>query len=394
MYPARLQRLQTALAQANLDCVAAIAGPNLYYLTGLSFHLSERPTVGFFPRVGQPVLVAGNLEESKIKNGAPYPVSWFTYTDADGPATAFVEVAQTLIPYPPTPREAPPKQGGGGSPVGSARQGKESWRLGVEARRMRVMELNFIEEAAAGIKIEPAEEIFALLRMTKDEAEIKAMRAAVVIAEQALEATLPKIKIGMTERQVGMELVMQTLLAGSDTELPFSPIVASGPNGALPHATVTDRILQPGDLLTLDWGAASGGYLADLTRTFALGEVDAELKQIYELVRGANAAAKAHTKPGVTCASVDAAARQVIADGGYGEYFVHRVGHGLGMEGHEDPSMHGKNAMPLGAGMTFTIEPGIYLPGKGGARIEDDVVVTADGCESLSSYPRELMVIG
>ena len=259
---------------------------------------------------------------------------------------------------------------------------------------MRVMELNFIEEAAAGIKIEPAEEIFALLRMTKDEAEIKAMRAAVVIAEQALEATLPKIKIGMTERQVGMELVMQTLLAGSDTELPFSPIVASGPNGALPHATVTDRILQPGDLLTLDWGAASGGYLADLTRTFALGEVDAELKQIYELVRGANAAAKAHTKPGVTCASVDAAARQVIADGGYGEYFVHRVGHGLGMEGHEDPSMHGKNAMPLGAGMTFTIEPGIYLPGKGGARIEDDVVVTADGCESLSSYPRELMVIG
>ena len=111
-------------------------------------------------------------------------------------------------------------------------------------------------------------------------------------------------------------------------------------------------------------------------------------------MQGANAAGKAAARPGVTCASVDAAARKVIADGGYGEFFTHRVGHGLGLEGHEDPSMHGRNEMPLEAGMTFTVEPGIYLPGKGGVRIEDDVVVTADGCESLSAYPRELQIIG
>ncbi len=369
MHLTRLTRLKAALAAAHFDCAAAIAGPNLYYLTGLSFHLSERPTVGFFPTNGDPVLVAGNLEESKITSGAPYPVRHFVYTDADGPGAAFREAALALK-------------------INKA-------RLGVEGRRMRIMELHLLEESFANPTVEPAEEIFAALRMTKDEMEIGYMRQAAQIAERALAATLPKVRAGMTEREVAAELVVQTLRAGSDADLPFAPIVASGPNSALPHAFVTDRVIQAGDLLTLDWGAATRGYFADLTRTFAVGgEIDSELKKIYELVKGANAAGKTAARPGVTCASVDAAARKVIADGGYGEFFTHRVGHGLGLEGHEEPSMHGRNEMPLEAGMTFTVEPGIYLPGKGGVRIEDDVVVTADGCESLSAYPRELQVIG
>jgi Xaa-Pro dipeptidase len=371
MHLARLQRLQAALAKAGLDCAAVIAGPNLYYLTGLSFHLSERPTVGLFPASGDPVLIAGSLEESKITTGAPYPVRHFVYPDADGPAAAFVQAAQALLPLQRT-----------------------EWGVGVEARRMRVMELYLIEEAFPGAWIDPAEEIFAGLRMVKDQAEIGHMRQAVQIAERALEVTLPKIRAGMTEREAAAELVVQTLRAGSDPELPFAPIVASGPNSALPHAFVTDRVIQRGDLLTLDWGAAHRGYLADLTRTFAVGEIAPELEEIYELVKTANAAAKVAARPGFTCAQVDAAARQVIADGGYGEFFTHRVGHGLGLEGHEDPSVHGRNELRLEAGMTFTIEPGIYLPDKGGVRIEDDVVVTADGCESLSMYPRELQVIG
>ncbi len=368
MYPARLKRLRAALAAAKLDCVAAIAGPNLLYLTGLAFHLSERPTVGFFPAQGDPVIVAGSLEESKITTGAPYAVKSFTYTDSGGPAAAFGQAVQAL------------------------KLGKT--RLGVEGRRMRVMEYQFLEEAAPGLKIDPAEEIFAALRMTKDEAEIALMRKATVIAETALQNTLPKIKPGLTEREISAELVVQTLRAGSDAELPFAPIVASGPNSALPHAFVTDRVIEKGDLLTLDWGAATGGYFSDLTRTFAIGEISPELKKIYELVKGANAAGRAAARPGVTCASVDAAARQVITDGGYGEYFTHRVGHGLGMEGHEDPSMHGSNTLKLAAGMTFTVEPGIYLPHQGGVRIEDDMVVTQDGAESLSTYPRELQSIG
>jgi Xaa-Pro dipeptidase len=372
MYLDRLNRLRAALAQAKLDCVAVVAGPNLYYLTGLSYHLSERPTTGFFPASGDPVMVAGNLEASKTAS-APYLVKGCYYTDADGPVAAYREAAGAL------------RLGGRGGGVA---------RLGVETRRMRVMELRLIEDAFLNLRIDAAEDIFAALRMAKDELELSLMRRAVEIAEAAMRATLPTIRVGQTEREIGAELLVQTLRAGSDAELPFSPIVASGPNSALPHATLSDRAIQPGDLLTLDWGAAHGGYAADLTRTYAIGEVSDELKTIYGLVQAANAAAQAVTRPGVTAAEVDAAARRVISEGGYGEYFVHRLGHGLGLEGHEDPSMHGRNELSLTPGVTFTVEPGIYLPGKGGVRIEDNVVVTTHGCESLSTLPRDLQVIG
>jgi Xaa-Pro dipeptidase len=324
--------------------------------------------VGFFPTKGDPVILAGNLEQSKVVEGAPYPVRGFYYTDTSGPVAAFREAAQALQ-------------------LGKA-------RLGVETRRMRVMELRLIEDAFLNPRIDAAEEIFAGLRMAKDADEIELMRKAVHIAEQALLATLPTIRVGQTERQIAAELVVQTLRAGSDPELPFAPIVASGPNSALPHAAVTDRALQAGDLLTLDWGAATGGYMSDLTRTFAIGEVSEELKTIYRLVQDANTAAKAVIRPGTTAAEVDAAARQVISAGGYGENFMHRLGHGLGLEAHEDPSMHGLNELSLEPGVTFTVEPGVYVPGIGGVRIEDNVVVTADGVESLSSLPRDLQVIG
>jgi Xaa-Pro dipeptidase len=343
--------------------VAAIAGPNLYYLTGLSFHLSERPAVGFFPASGGPVMVVPALEETKVSSGAPYPMRVFSYDDVNGPAEAFRQAARAV--------------------------GQGVLRLGAEFGRMRVMELRWIEAAFGAAQMEPAEPVWAELRMTKDEAELTHMRRATVIAEQALAATLPRARAGATERELAAELVTQMLRAGSDAELPFPPIVASGPNAALPHAWVTDRKLQAGDLLIIDWGAASQGYASDLTRTFAVGEVDPEFRTVFETVLAANAAAKAAARPGATCASVDAAARQVIAAAGYGDFFTHRVGHGLGLEGHEMPSVHGQNQLVLRPGMTFTIEPGIYLPGKGGVRIEDDVVITAEGCESLSVYPRE-----
>lgn len=368
MHAARLQRLQALLTRAGLDAVALIAGPNLYYLTGLAFHLSERPTVGFFPAHGTPVFVVGKLEESKVTANAPYPVKVFSYTDAEGPQTAF-RLAAPLVALP-------------------------QHRLSVETRRMRVMELRLIETAFHQPRIDAAEGLLAELRMAKDAAEIALMREAVHIAEAGLRATLATLRVGQTEREIAAELAVQLLRAGADTELPFSPSVASGPNSALPHAFITDRAIQAGDLLTLDWGVAKNGYCADLTRTFAVGEIDPELKRIYDLVLAANAAARATAKAGLACAEVDAAARKVITEGGYGEYFTHRVGHGLGLELHEDPSMHGNNETSLAPGFTFTIEPGIYLPGRGGVRIEDDVVITAAGCETLSAYPRELQVIG
>ena len=220
------------------------------------------------------------------------------------------------------------------------------------------------------------------------------MRRAVEIAQDALEATIPSFKIEMTEKALAGELVIQLLRHGSDPELPFAPIVSSGPNAANPHASPGDRKLQPGDLLVIDWGAAYEGYISDLTRTFAVGEVAEEYRKIHKLVQEANAAGRAAAKPGVPCAAVDKAARDVIDRSGYGEYFTHRTGHGIGMEGHEEPYMRGDNMQILEPGMAFTVEPGIYLPGRNGVRIEDNVVITENGAEVLSDMPRELRIVG
>ncbi|HEX9680384.1 MAG TPA: M24 family metallopeptidase, partial [Anaerolineales bacterium] len=214
------------------------------------------------------------------------------------------------------------------------------------------------------------------------------------MAQVALEAALARIRVGMTEREFATELTLELYRAGSDPELPFAPIVASGPNSAMPHAVPTDRRLQSGDLLIVDWGASVRGYFSDLTRTFALGDVDPELERIHRLVVQANSAGRDAVRPSATCASVDAAARQVIESAGYGAAFPHRTGHGLGLEAHEPPFIRGDNPVVLEPGMTFTVEPGVYLSGRGGVRIEDNIVVTEAGADTLSDFPRELRRIG
>jgi len=187
---------------------------------------------------------------------------------------------------------------------------------------------------------------------------------------------------------------VQLLKHGSEPEMPFAPIVSAGPNSANPHASPTERELQKGDLLVVDWGAAYDGYISDLTRTFAVGEVDAEYEKIHKIVQEANAAGRAAGKPGVPCAYVDKAARDVIEKAGYGVYFTHRTGHGIGMEGHEEPYMRSDNMQLLEPGMAFTVEPGIYLPGRNGVRIEDNAVITENGADVLSDMPREIRVVG
>jgi Xaa-Pro dipeptidase len=267
-------------------------------------------------------------------------------------------------------------------------------RIGVEPRQLRLLEFRHVKAGAPEADFPDAGEALSQLRLRKDKAEVDAMRRAVKIAQDALEATIPLMKIGMTERDLAGELVIQLFKHGSDTELPFSPIVSSGPNSANPHASPSDRKLQAGDMLVVDWGAAYDGYISDLTRTFAVGEVDAELQKIHKIVQEANAAGRAAGKPGVPCAAVDVAAREVIEKSGYGEYFNHRTGHGIGMEAHEDPYMRGDNMELLEAGMAYTVEPGIYLPNFNGVRVEDNMVITESGAESLSDMPREIRVVG
>jgi Xaa-Pro dipeptidase len=257
-----------------------------------------------------------------------------------------------------------------------------------------MLELKFLENVDAGIKFVPGEACLAELRMWKDEAEQAAMQKAVNTAQDALEATLPVIKPGITERELAAELMVGLLREGSESQVPFAPIVASGPNSANPHATPSDRRLERGDQLIIDWGANIGGYFSDLTRTFAIGEPLDEMKRIAQVVLQANEAAREKAGPGIPAQDVDRAARQVIEDAGYGDFFIHRTGHGLGMEVHEHPYIREGNLLPLAPGMTFTIEPGIYLPGRGGVRIEDDVVITNDGILSFSDMPRTLRTLG
>jgi len=198
----------------------------------------------------------------------------------------------------------------------------------------------------------------------------------------------------MTAKELASELVIQLLKHGSESEIPFAPIVSGGPNSANPHASPTNRKLQAGDMLVVDWGATYDGYISDLTRTFAVGEVEEEFKKIHKIVQESNAAGRAVSKLGIPCADVDKAAREVIEKSGYGKYFTHRTGHGIGMEGHEAPYMRGDNMQILEPGMAFTVEPGIYLPNRNGVRVEDNMVITENGAESLSDMPREIRVVG
>jgi Xaa-Pro dipeptidase len=267
-------------------------------------------------------------------------------------------------------------------------------RIGVEPRALRLLEFRHIKVGAPEAEYPDASDVLASLRIKKDKAEVEAMRRAVKIAQDGLEATIPSIKIGMTERELSSELVMQLLKHGSDSEMPFSPIVSSGPNSTNPHASPSERKLRAGDMLVVDWGAAYNDYVSDLTRTFAVGEVDAEYAKIHKIVQESNAAGRAAARPGVPCANVDKAARAVIEKAGYGKYFTHRVGHGIGMEGHEDPYMRDDNMQLLEPGMAFTVEPGIYLTGRNGVRIEDNVVITETGADCLSDMPREMRVVG
>lgn len=368
MSASRLERLTIALSQAKLDGIALNPGPTFTYLTGVSFHLMERPVVLLVAPGQRPVLVLPELEKLKV-DLFPYPVEAFCYGENPAEWDAVFRKAVSSL-------------------------GLDGRKIGVEPRQMRLLEFRHVRAGAPEADYPDASEALASLRLRKEEAEVDAMRRAVKVAQDALEATIPSIKIGMTEKEMAAELNMQLLKHGSESELPFAPIVSGGPNSANPHATPSDRKLQSGDLLVVDWGARVDSYISDLTRTFAVGEVEPEFKKIAEVVLAANTAGRAAGHPGVPCANIDKAARHVIEQAGYGQYFTHRTGHGIGMDGHEDPYIRGDNMQMLYPGMAYTVEPGIYLPGRGGVRIEDNVVVTHDGVEVLSDMPRELRRVG
>ena len=363
MSTSRLESVAILAESQGLDAVALMPGPNLFYTTGLSFFISERPVVALCPVDASPAIVLPELEAGKAENSG---FEVFSYTDEESYALAFHEACATLE-------------------LAEA-------RIGVEALRMRLLEARILQRYAPDVDLIPADDLFAELRVIKSTDELEATRRAVAVAEQAFRLWLPQLGVGMTEREAAARLIA-TLLSNGAEGLAFSPIVCGGPNGALPHAFPANRPFQPGDWVVVDWGAKVDGYMSDLTRMVVFGEPSAPLVDIYDIVLRANVAGRAAVGPGVEAQVVDAAARAVIETSGHGPQFMHRTGHGLGLESHEPPYMVTGNTQLLEPGMLFTVEPGIYLGGVGGIRIEDNVVVTDAGAETLTTLPRAPFII-
>lgn len=363
----RLARLTDEILAQGLDGIALIPGPNMHYISSIPAHVSERPIVLFIPADDEPVIVIPRLEAMKAQDAGIPNDRIFAWSDEEGYTGAFQQACAFLE--------------------------LTDFLLGVESLHMRVLEYELLKRYAPGVQTTHAEPVLDALRMVKDADELAAMERAVAVAENAMHALLPRIQIGMTERELASMLVRELLDQGAHS-LSFEPIVATGPNSAVPHAMPGERPLQAGDLLVVDWGAYVDGYPSDITRTFAVGEIDRELERIYRAVQVANEQGKLAAAPGVPAENVDRAARSAIEEVGYGDYFIHRTGHGLGLEVHEGPNIVAGNSAPLEVGNVFTVEPGIYLPGRGGVRIEDDVVITPEGNRSLTNFPRELITVG
>ena len=264
-------------------------------------------------------------------------------------------------------------------------------KVGFEEEVMTVAQHKVFSEKLS-CELLPASKLLTSLRSSKDEEEIARLVAAQKIAEGALAQLLKEIRIGMTEKEIAARLQYLMVSAGAE-KLSFDTIVASGPNSSMPHAVPTERKIQKGDFITIDFGCVYGGYCSDMTRTFAIGEVSDEMRRVYNIVLEAQKAGIAAARAGISGKDIDGAAREVIEKAGYGKHFGHSLGHSLGIDIHESPNASPANEEPMPVGAVISAEPGIYLPGKFGVRIEDVLVLGEDGCRNITAFPKELLVI-
>jgi Xaa-Pro aminopeptidase len=361
---ARLDRARAAAAAADTDALLIAPGSDLRYLIGQAGGSFERLTTLVVPAEGAPALVVPKLEApgyADVPTGE-LGVELLTWVDGDDP---YKLVADRL-----------------GKP-GRVAVSDFTPALHVLALRAALGEA---EQTLAGPVVRE-------LRMRKDAAEIAALREAGAAIDRVHARVHEWLRPGRTEAEVGADIAAAIVEEGH-AQADFV-IVGSGPNGASPHHDVSGRVIERGDVVVVDIGGPlPAGYNSDSTRTYAVGEPrDADVAGTYAVLQRAQAAAVAAVKPGVTAEAVDAAAREVIAEAGFGEYFIHRTGHGIGLDVHEEPYIIAGNALPLEPGMAFSVEPGIYQPGRWGARIEDIVIVTEDGVESVNNQPHELVVL-
>jgi Xaa-Pro aminopeptidase len=358
-YPGRVRRLQQLMGDVGVDAALLSVGADLPYFSGYEAMPSERLTMLVVPVVGDPIMFVPRLEAPRVGHGGFELVPWNETEDPIGL-------------------------------VAKATSGSE--RVLVADHTWSVFLIGLQKELPRAAW-SAASTLTKELRMRKDPGEIQALRSAA----HGVDAVLARVPVevvfaGRAEADVANDLRRMTVEEGH-REAMFA-IVASGPNGASPHHEPGKRVIEPGDLVICDFGGRYRGYFSDVTRTFSIGEPTDEQAEVHSVVLAANAAGHAAVGPGVPCQEIDRAARQVIEEAGYGDYFIHRTGHGIGLETHEHPYMVEGNDLPLEPGMTFSIEPGIYLPGRFGVRIEDIAACAEDGIDDLNQADRTLVVVG
>lgn len=359
----RLAQASDRSAAAGLDALLVTPGADLRYLTGYAALPLERLTCLVVRSTGDPLLVVPRLERPAA-----------TASPAGRTGLEVLSWDETDDPY-----------GLLASILPGAR------RVAVDDQMWAAKVLG-LRAAMPGVEQTLAGEVLGPMRMRKAPAEVAALREAAEAIDRVHAQMERWLRPGRTEREVGADIAEAVRTAGHES-VDFV-IVGSGPNGASPHHELSDRVIEAGDPVVVDIGGTTdAGYRSDSTRTYCVGEPPEDLLAYYEVLQRAQAAAVDSVRPGVTCASVDAAARHIIRDGGYGEEFIHRTGHGIGLETHEDPYIVTGNDLPLEPGMAFSVEPGIYLAGRHGARIEDIVVCTADGVDALNRTSHELSVL-
>lgn len=356
----RRHRVQAALRRAGLDAVLVTPGPDLRYLTGYDAVPLERLTCLVLPATSDPVLVVPRLEVPAAQASPASELEVLAWGETDDPVALCVE-----------------------------RLGPDLTAVAVDDRMWAAKALAFAD-ALPGVSQHAAGSLLAELRMRKDAAEVAHLAAAAAAIDEVHARMHEWLRPGRTEHEVAFAIGRAIIAAGHE-RVDFV-IVASGPNGASPHHAPSTRIIEPGDTVVVDIGGTMpSGYCSDSTRTYALGSPSPAAREQYDVLHTAQQTAVQAVRPGVTAASVDLAARSVIAEAGLGDLFVHRTGHGIGVETHEHPYIVAGNETVLEPGMTFSVEPGIYDPGRHGARIEDIVVVTDEGHHRLNRRPRELV---
>ncbi|WP_223591005.1 M24 family metallopeptidase [Neobacillus bataviensis] len=361
----RLEKLQTWMKENDIEVSFLTSSENVFYLSGYYTNPHERLLALVVFQEQEPFLVCPAMEvHDARRSGWDHEIIGFS--DIENPWDMVLNAINKRI--------------------------NAVAKVAIEKEHMNVERYEHLSRLFPRAAYVSAEEKLRILRMVKDAKELKIIEEACALADYAIEVGVSEIKEGRTELEV-LNAVEYALKQKGVTEMSFATMVLTGANAASPHGNPGTTKIQKGDLVLFDLGVVVDRYCSDITRTVAFGDINDKQKEIYDTVLKAQLAAVEASKPGVSAAEVDLTARRIIADAGYGEYFPHRLGHGLGISVHEYPSLTETNQLIIEEGMVYTIEPGIYVPNVAGVRIEDDLFIGADGAKVLTKFPKELQII-